>query len=140
MKRKVAFFIPVKKEQENYKVFLQLRSIDDSHLPGYVGLFGGEVNDGETQAGGMLREIEEELGYVPVNYNHLVDEISSYKNEEFEKSVYWEIVPSDFDDKIIIGEGDGGIWVDEQEVQKIDKIFPLDLRNIKKLFEILKQK
>lgn len=138
MKRRVAFFIPVKREQEKYKVFLQIRSPHDEDLPGYIGLFGGEVENGETQKEGMLREIKEELDYIPINYKHLMDETGFYKDQEFEKSVYWEIVPDDFDDKIIIGEGDGGIWVDEQEVQKIDKIFPLDLGNIKKLFQSLK--
>jgi 8-oxo-dGTP pyrophosphatase MutT (NUDIX family) len=46
------------------RYLLQLR--DDKptiHMPGHWALFGGSLEPGETPAGGLLRELEEELGF-----------------------------------------------------------------------------
>lgn len=64
-------------EDKSRRVAFQLRS----NLPGIVnpdqwGLFGGHIEDGETPAGGALREVEEELSCTlqPGKLRYLADE------------------------------------------------------------------
>lgn len=140
MEHRVAFFIPARFLNDVPQIFMQVRSQDDPDLGGYHAFFGGGVDQGETFEQGFLREIKEELDYRPSEYKWLQDQQVKHEGVSYAKRVYWELVPDNFDNIIKIGEGDGGIWVNEEEIPNLGKVFEADAENIKKLFALLKQK
>lgn len=139
MERKLSFFIPVKIVDELPRVYLQLRSRDDKELPGYHSIFGGHAEADESPEQAMLRESKEELNYIPTNHQFLEEQQGDFNGVKYIKHVYWEMVPDNFDDIVVIGEGDGGIWLTEQEVDKLDHLYEADRSNLIKLFGILQK-
>lgn len=139
MERKISFFIPVKKVDGVPCVFLQLRSHNDKQLAGYHSIFGGHAEGNESPEQAMLRESKEELNYTPTDYKFLEEQHGNFDGVKYIKHVYWEMVPDTFDETMIIGEGDGGEWLTEEDVAGLPKLYPADRENLQKLFAVLRE-
>ncbi|MFH1769896.1 MAG: NUDIX hydrolase [Parcubacteria group bacterium] len=134
--RTLSILIPYKIAKKMVFVYLQKRAKDAVRLPDWFGYFGGGADEGETPEETMLREIKEELSFVPVNYNY----IGRYKLEAShgtvnDYSVYSVAVDDTFENNIKILEGDYGKFftIDEALTEpkfiKTDKIILRDFVN-----------
>ncbi|MEI6627085.1 MAG: NUDIX hydrolase, partial [bacterium] len=77
-KRITAHLIPYKIINGEFFFFLQKRSDDAERAPGWFTIFGGGVELGETAEEAMLREVKEELNFIPNNYSYLDEYSDNY--------------------------------------------------------------
>jgi 8-oxo-dGTP pyrophosphatase MutT (NUDIX family) len=106
-KRKVAAFIPYRHTENGYEFFMQKRTLDAPTSPGLLGLFGGGVEGEETYEEGAIREISEELVYVP---QRLVF-FSKFEHAKAIFHVFIEEVGVDFESKVTVSEGEYGTFL-----------------------------
>lgn len=121
-KRLTTALLPYYEEDGEVYVFIQKRSEDSKRLPGYFGFWGGGIEGNETPEETALREAKEELGIEIKNLNY-------FNKYEFYGSVshsFFFEVDKDFENKIIIGEGDYGKFITEDEMIKESKILLQD--------------
>lgn len=114
-KSQVAVFVPYRKRNSAWEFYLQKRTMDAKINPGLLGTFGGTIEDGETPDEALLREVQEELAYVPQHHRYF----SRYENSVSIRYVYIEEVGDDFESKVVIGEGDYGTFVPITEMQDL---------------------
>lgn len=101
-----SFFVPYTFIGSEIYVFLQKRSFDAPRNPGLTGLFGGGFERGENPDEAFLREVFEELNYVPQEYYPL----GVYYSGDI-MHIFAEEVGSDFEGKVVVNEGEGGVFV-----------------------------
>src|SRR3989344_7633038 len=111
-KKKSSCLIPYTYKGDEVLVYLQKRNENFERNPGNFGLFGGMAEGNEIREETLLREIKEELNFVPENFSFF----KAYDTERGIKSVFIMKVENDFEDKIQVLEGDYGKWFNEQEV------------------------
>jgi 8-oxo-dGTP diphosphatase len=116
-KREVASFVPYRKAANGWEFFLQKRSVDAPTHAGLMGLFGGSMENGETPEEGLLREVREELAYVPKALAYF----TKYETSQYIRHVYIEEVAEDFETKITIGEGDYGKFIAATELKNFQQ-------------------
>ncbi|MDD3190542.1 MAG: NUDIX hydrolase [Candidatus Pacebacteria bacterium] len=110
--RKISGLIPYKRRDGEIFVFLQKRAKDARMLPDSFVFFGGGIEKGENPEETMLREIREELDFVPEGYKFL----DSYKFENhLEFHIFMLEVNDDFERNIKILEGEYGKYFSEKE-------------------------
>ena len=94
---------------EDGRYLLQKRDlIPNIWYPGHWGLFGGAVESGEKRESALIRELEEEIGYVP-------DGITRFTNFDFDFGfmgqgvlfrTYYEVkIPSSSLQNLVLSEG-----------------------------------
>jgi 8-oxo-dGTP pyrophosphatase MutT (NUDIX family) len=115
-KRWVAAYIPYQLVNGVPAFFLQKRSKDAKRAPGVFGMFGGGIDEGETSEQGLMREVQEELTYIPVNPVYF----SKYETADQIFDVYLEEVGSDFESKIKIEEGEYGKFLTSTDIKNED--------------------
>src|SRR6185503_19250826 len=69
MKDKNVFvgIFPYRKRGERYEYFLQKRDMQAKRNPGRYSTFGGQCEPSEAILAALIRELQEELNYIPKN-------------------------------------------------------------------------
>ncbi len=111
-KRQVAAYIPYKRMGEHIAFFLQKRDMKAARLPGVFGMFGGGLDKGESREQGLMREVQEELTYVPVRPLYF----SRYETADHAFDLFIEEVSADFEEKIKVEEGEYGKFFTAAEI------------------------
>ena len=110
-KRLTSMFIPYYFKDNELYVFLQRRSSDAKH-PNSLGSFGGGLENEENNENALIREVNEELEYTPINYSLL----GVFEDDYSISNYYIEEVKENFETSIKIYEGKGGEWHQAKEV------------------------
>ncbi len=134
-KYNAAGLIPYKRTNRGVEMYLQKRTADAKRNPGCWGMFGGGVEKGETPEAAMQREIAEELEYKPLKPIYFSD----YETADGILHVFFEEVPDDFDNKVIVHEGDFGRFITIEEFRQ-GKVSPGASAIIPQLHEYLSTK
>ncbi len=92
------------------KILLQLRdNIPTIIYPGCWAMFGGHLEPNENPDETILRELAEEIGYVPPK----MTKFRTFPSPQVIRHVYYGQVECEFD-QLILGEGwDMGLWTPE---------------------------
>lgn len=131
-KRKVSILAPYFFEEDKMFVFLQKRADDCLRSPGIFGFFGGGLENNETSEEALKREIKEELDYDVKDYTYF----NQYEGGAI-KNIFFTEVNRDFENQVIILEGDYGKWFSIEEIPNI-KISESDKNILKDLYNYLK--
>lgn len=107
---------PYRKGAERYEYFLQKRDMNALRNPGRFSTFGGKCESGEEILESLLRELKEELDYVPKNVRYF----ARYTRATSIGHFFIEEVGSDFEDQVIVQEGEFGVFKTMAEVIKLD--------------------
>ncbi|HWQ99706.1 MAG TPA: NUDIX domain-containing protein [Candidatus Methylomirabilis sp.] len=113
-KHRTSAFIPYRKQGDEFAVFLQRRCRDAALFPGYLGFFGGHIEKSEKPKQALLREIKEELNYVPTAHRFF----GKYVSPTSIKHVFIEDVGDDFERHVTVIEGEYGKFFTESDVQQ----------------------
>ena len=133
--RHVALFLPYRIKDGALFVYLQKRTMDAPRAPGFFGLFGGGVEQGETPEQAFLREVEEELSYRPRSYRHL----GRFDVDVKYLDVYVQQVETDFEARATVREGEYGRFFSEQEVMSEEKLSAWDKNIIMELYRTVRE-
>jgi len=91
------------------RILLQMRSKNVSH-PGTWAFWGGKAEKGETPLDTLNRELEEEMGKVPISFKlfplHIFESNNGFTYQTFIITVFKEFVPK------LNKESSGYCWVD----------------------------
>lgn len=129
-KRKTSGLIPYRIKEGKVFVFLQKRSEEAVRLPGYFCFFGGGAKGGETPEDTLMREIKEELDFIPTNYEFL----GKYDFVSGLRYYYVLKVDDSFESNIHVHEGELGKFfsvddaINEPKLSDDDKIVLRDLQ------------
>lgn len=113
-KHRTSAFIPYRKQAGEFAVFLQRRSKNAALFPGYLGFFGGHIEKGEKPKQTLVREVKEELGYVPAAHRFF----GKYVSPTSIKHVFIEEVGGDFERRVTVLEGEYGKFFTESDIQQ----------------------
>jgi len=127
--------IPYYFEDNNLFVFLQRRSDDAPRNPNILGAFGGGLEGDENNEEGLLREIYEELEYIPKEHFLL----GVFETDHAIASYYTEKVNKNFEESIVVNEGKGGEWHKALEVIERNDISPNTKKVVKTMLEKVKK-
>ena len=105
-KRHNSLLIPYYFKDSELYVFLQRRTDDAPRNPGKLGGFGGGVDGEETYEQALLREMKEELEYIPQKFSLL----GTFPTDHSISNYYAEEVNENFEDYISVHEGKWGEW------------------------------
>ena len=133
-KRKVSTLVPYLVRENDILVYLQKRDKDAKRLPDYFGFFGGGSENDENPQQTLLREIKEELNFIPEGFSH-------FKQYEFESSIrdiFILEVDDNFENKIQVLEGQYGRWFREGEVINEQKLSDSDRLALRDIFNFLR--
>jgi 8-oxo-dGTP pyrophosphatase MutT (NUDIX family) len=131
-------FIPYRLVNGEPVLFVQKRTKDAPFAPGMFGIFGGQIEDGESPEIALLREVHEELDYEPSD----VKFFRKYEHTDCEQYVFLSEVDETFETGITVLEGEYGRFLSESELEaeeviNIDRIVFNDvfrwLRGMRKL-------
>ena len=132
--RQTSCFIPYRQNSDGkIVVFLQKRSKDALRLPRHFGFFGGGIDGNETPEEALIREIREELSYNADG--------SEYLGVFRENSLhaYYDEAPSDFEERIVVQEGEYGKWFTKEECMAEPLLIDLDKEVLHRFFEKLEK-
>ena len=132
-KRSSAALIPYKKVGNEFHFFLQKRTNDAIRNPGNFGLFGGGLENGESPKEGLLREVKEELNFVPENYQLFTTFESAY----IFVHVYILEVSDGFENTVKVSEGEYGKFLSLSDIKQESKLSDLTRLILKQLGEYL---
>lgn len=113
-KRMKTAFVPYRMRAESYEYYLQKRDRAAPTHPGMFSMFGGSSDPEETPEQCVLREVLEELHYVPrhIHYFGSVERIESHCD------VFIEKVDKDFESQVVVDEGEFGVFLTFEEAKK----------------------
>lgn len=138
--RRCSIFVPYKKQGNDIVVYLQKRSADTKRLPDYFGFWGGGIQKSETPEKGLLREIKEEMDYVPSGYHFFGKYVFSKKENYYsEKFVFVLEVEDNFENEIKVLEGEYGKYFNEKEAEKEPKLIEDDKVILRDIFKTLQK-
>lgn len=121
--------IPYYLKEGDLFVFLQRRSDDAPRNPNILGGFGGGLEGEENNEEALMREMMEELEYIPKKFYLL----GVFETDHSISNYYVEEVGEDFEKNIKVHEGKRGEWHKATEVITRDDISP----NTKKVIEAM---
>jgi 8-oxo-dGTP pyrophosphatase MutT (NUDIX family) len=130
-KRITAHLIPFKVENGKFFFYLQKRSENALRNPGWFTIFGGGIEKEENTEQAMLREIKEELDFIPDKYSYLGEYIDEYSISHY----YITEVKDDFTKNIKVKEGDYGRFFSEKEVENESKLTENNKKILKDLIK-----
>lgn len=119
-KRRNSMLIPYRFEGSNLYIFLQRRTDDAPRNPNILGGFGGGLEGKENNEEALLREMMEELEYVPKNYSLL----GVFETDHSISNYYVEKVGEDFERNIKVNEGKRGEWHKAKDAVEKSDISP----------------
>ena len=114
-------------------VFLQKRSQDAVRLPGHFGFFGGGIDGNETPEEALIREIREELSYNADGAEYL----GVFRKNSLH--IYYDEAPSNFEEQIVVQEGEYGKWFSKEEYLAEPLLVDLDKEILHRFFETLEK-
>lgn len=117
-KKEVSSYLPYRRKGDTFEYFVQKRALDAKLAPGHFGLFGGHSEGGETAVQTLMREIQEELAYVPQNPIYF----SRYEMAERVLHVFIEEVGADFEAHIQVSESELSKFVSLEEFKKLELV------------------
>lgn len=129
-----ANLIPYRFRDNNLEFYLSLRSKTAKQYPDYWSFWGGGIEGDENPRQAMLREIQEELEFIPQDYKFLKIVIDPLGNEKY---VYYTKVENDFENLIQIHESQGGKFFTKEDIKKEEKMTVEDKQALLELFDIL---
>lgn len=133
-KRRVSLLIPCRHRDDGaWEVYLQKRSKDAPRLPDYFGLFGGGIENDETPEQALEREMQEELAFTPQGYK--LFKISEPPRDI--KYIFILEVRDNFEELIVVQEGEYGMFFTEAMMQQEVKFIEHDLVDLGELFAML---
>lgn len=134
-KRITAHLIPYKIIDGSFFFYLQKRSESAERHPGWFTIFGGGVEEGESSEKAMLREIKEELNFVPDNYRYL----GVYPDDYSVSHYYISEVNDNFESEIKVGEGDYGRFFSEIDIKNEPKLTDSNKKIISDMIKAVKK-
>ncbi len=96
-----------------------MRTADARVNPGVYDFFGGGLDEGESPEAALIRELGEELEYIPTNYVYF----SRYENATHINNLFIEEVGADFEASLKIHEGQYGRFLTIDEVIASGTVF-----------------
>lgn len=117
-KRESSGFVPYRRLGDDIVFFIQKRDKDALRNPDMFGVFGGGFEDNEDAHAALMREVREELNYVPENPQYF----SRYETANNIMHIFMEEVGDDFESKIKVDEGEYGIFLNLNEVLAEPKV------------------
>lgn len=111
-KRKIATLVPYHLEDGVPRFFLQKRTADAPTYAGYFGFFGGHLEEGETAAEALVREIQEELLFTPIGHIFL----TQYERPRSINYMFILLVDKHFASMVTVCEGEYGAFLTLAEV------------------------
>ena len=132
-KRKVSAIAPYKIEGGKVFIFLQKRDKDTKRDPGLFGFFGGGRENNETPEETLLREVKEELDFVPDNVNYF----GKYILPKTIINIFTTKVDTNFENEIKILEGEYGKWFAENDFENEEDFISGDLKILEELYKKL---
>ncbi len=111
----VAVFVPYRNGKEGLEFFLQKRDINAPTHPNIFSMFGGGIENGENATDAVLREIKEELEYVPKELEIFPEQFVSDANGKV-FAVFIEHVAQDFESSVHVMEGEYGLFLHVQDI------------------------
>ena len=125
---------------DELNLLFQLRSNDAPILPGYLGLFGGGIENNEEPDTAIQREIKEEIEYTgqfifyKIRYAKIGD---WYKEKSY---IYLHNYKGNKED-IVVNEGEKGLWLNLDQLFKSGyKIMEHDFQLVEEIITQLKLK
>ncbi|OHA18286.1 MAG: hypothetical protein A2664_02380 [Candidatus Taylorbacteria bacterium RIFCSPHIGHO2_01_FULL_46_22b] len=135
-KREAIHLVPFRKDSESVYFFLQKRDAHAKLLPNWFGFFGGGLELPEAPEEGILREIEEELAFIPDRHEFFC----YYEFWDRISHVFILEVDVGFESKIEVREGQYGKFFSEKEMQNEPLLRDEAKLILKHLAEHVKQK
>lgn len=132
----VALLIPYRLSENSVAVMLQKRSVEAPRYPGYFGLFGGHIREGEVIEDALVREIDEELS-IQINEHWKIGE---YALGEFTRHVFCMHITDELEKNIVVREGDYGRWFYKQDIETEEKIILQNKEIINIAFDLIANK
>ncbi len=117
-KREGAIFVPYKWVNGELYFYMQKRDKHAERAPDLFGLFGGGLEEGEDMKTALLREVQEELSYVPDNYRY-------FSRYEFAKAIFYvfiQEVQDDFESRVTVCEGEYGKFLNLKDIQSLSNV------------------
>lgn len=111
----VAVFVPYRSGARGLEFFLQKRDGNAPTHPNIFSMFGGGIESGENATDAVLREIKEELEYVPSELKIFPKQFVSDANGKV-FAVFTEYVAQDFESSVHVMEGEYGAFLDLQDI------------------------
>src|SRR3989338_6404655 len=99
-------------------VLAEVRKSSDNFGAGAVWLPGGHVEKGESTLDAFVRELNEELGVVPIDYFELIQ--SPFVKDHKKYTIHYYAVTK-WLGNIVNKEAAQLVWVSEKEVQKLSE-------------------
>lgn len=115
-KREVSCLVPYRRRGSEFEFFLQKRDANAATSPNKLGLFGGGLESGETIEQALVRELQEELEYVPKAPVYFC----RYEHATHINSVFLEEVGPTFENDVHVHEGQYGKFLTLKEVEESD--------------------
>jgi 8-oxo-dGTP pyrophosphatase MutT (NUDIX family) len=119
-KKEVSSYVPYRKKGDSYEYYVQKRTADAKLNPGHIGLFGGHAENAETPEEALMREIQEELAYVPQKPVYF----SRYEMAERVLHVFIEDVGPAFESQVQISESESARFMTLEEFSNVELIQP----------------
>lgn len=133
-KRKSSLLVPYLIKDHGVFVYLQKRDKTAKRAPGMLGLFGGGIEEGETPESALIREIKEELNFLPKDFDFL----GQYQSASAIKYVFIMEVDDDFESKIEVREGEYGKFFEDKEIPSNSMISENTKKILDDMFVFLK--
>ena len=130
-KRRVSVLIPYLEKWGKVRVFLQKRSANAKRGPGRFAFFGGGIEKNETPEVALNREIKEELDFTPAG----AEFFGNYESQHAILNVFIIKVTSDFESKIIVKEGDYGMFFSENKILEEKNISNTDKKVLEDFYK-----
>ena len=117
----------------DYKFLMQIRSDDAPIMPSVIGFFGGGIKDFENPYEAAIRESFEELS-IKLDYKFYKKREAIVENKYYELA-YFFTAKINNNQKFVVNEGDGHLWLDvnnipnDLEIQKHDLNILNDMYN-----------
>ena len=133
-KREVSTLIPYKFQDDKVLIYFQKKTKDAPRLLDHFGFFGGGIEEQETPEEALRREIKEELDFVPEGYEFL----GKYESPRNINHMFTLKVGEDFEEQIMVLEGEYGIFFNEEEALSEPKLIDEDKEILRDFYKKLK--